>query len=297
MMESKIDIELYKIFYTVAKYSNITKAAEALFISQPAVTMSIKKLEELLETTLFVRNKRGVSLTTEGKVLYEHVATAMENIKIGENRLASLKTLETGSIRIGIGSTLTKYFLVKYLEEFHKKYPKVNINIDTSMTSEILKKLSEGKIDLAVITNDSQNFKEFNVNYLQDLHYAFVCNKSYSDIIDKTIQLSEINNYPLLLQQSHTNSRKILDKFTLKNGIKLSSDMELSSYNLVIEFAKIGLGIGFIAEEFITDELENKELFKIDVQPAFPKQKLLILTKKDYIPSFSTKKLIDIINS
>ena len=296
-MESKIDIELYKIFYTVAKYSNITKAAEALFISQPAVTMSIKKLEELLETTLFVRNKRGVSLTTEGKVLYEHVATAMENIKIGENRLASLKTLETGSIRIGIGSTLTKYFLVKYLEEFHKKYPKVNINIDTSMTSEILKKLSEGKIDLAVITNDSQNFKEFNVNYLQDLHYAFVCNKSYSDIIDKTIQLSEINNYPLLLQQSHTNSRKILDKFTLKNGIKLSSDMELSSYNLVIEFAKIGLGIGFIAEEFITDELENKELFKIDVQPAFPKQKLLILTKKDYIPSFSTKKLIDIINS
>ena len=209
MIEFAIDFELYKIFYTVAKYSNITRAAEALFISQPAVTMSIKKLEDLLQTPLFVRSKRGVILTTEGKVLYEYVSSAMENIKIGENRISSLKTLETGNIRIGIGSTLAKHFLVKYLKIFHKNYPKININIDTSMTCEVLKKLDEGKIDIAIITNDSDSFKNFNVSHIKDLHYGFVCNNSFPDLLEKTISLEQLNNYPLLLQHSNTNSRRI----------------------------------------------------------------------------------------
>ena len=296
-MKFEVDFELYKIFYTVAKYTNITRAAEALFISQPAVTMSIKKLEDILDTTLFVRNKRGVTLTTEGKVLYEHISSAIESIKIGENRLASLKTLETGNIRIGIGSTLTKHFLVKYLEAFHKKYPKVTINIDTSMTFEILKKLNDGKIDIAIISNDTADFKDFNVNFAKDLNYTFVCNKNYPELIGKSLALSDLNNYPLLLQHPNSNSRKLLDAFAEKNGVKLSSNMDLSSHSLVIEFAKIGLGVGFTAEEFIQEQLESKELFKVNISPNFPKQKLLVLTKKDFLPSFSTKKFIDIINS
>ena len=297
MMEFEIDFELYKIFYTVAKYSNITRAAEALFISQPAVTMSIKKLEELLDTTLFVRNKRGVTLTTEGNVLYEHVSSAMENIKIGENRLTSLKTLETGNIRIGIGSTLTKHFLVKYLEVFHKKYPKISINIDTSMTAEVLKKLNDGKLDIAIIASSIDNFKDFNINYSKDLNYSFVCNKNYPELIDKKMALTDIVNYPLLLLHPNSNSRKMLDKFAKEHNVKLSSDMEISSHSLVIEFAKIGLGVGFTAEEFIQEELENNELFKIDITPKFPTQKLLVLTKKNYLPSFSTQEFIQVINS
>ena len=297
MMEFQIDFELYKIFYTVAKYSNITRAAEALFISQPAVTMSIKKLEELLDTTLFVRNKRGVTLTTEGNVLYEHVASAMENIKIGENRLTSLKTLETGNIRIGIGSTLTKHFLVKYLESFHKKHPKITINIDTSMTAEVLKKLNDGKLDVAIIASNIDNLKDFNINYSRDLNYSFVCNKNYPELIHKKISLEDISNYPLLLQHPDSNSRKMLDKFAEKNNVKLTSDMELSSHSLVIEFAKIGLGVGFTIEEFIQQELEKQELFKVNITPAFPAQKLLVLTKKNYLPSFSTQEFIQVINS
>lgn len=297
MMKFEIDFELYKIFYTVAKYSNITRAAEALFISQPAVTMSIKKLEELLDTTLFVRNKRGVTLTTEGKVLYEHVASAMENIKIGENRLTSLKTLETGNIRIGIGSTLTKHFLVKYLEKFHKKHPKITINIDTSMTTEVLKKLNDGKLDVAIIASSIDNFKDFNINYSRDLNYSFVCNKNYPGLMDRKMSLKEICNYSLLLQHPDSNSRKMLDKFAEKNNIKLTSDMELSSHSLVIEFAKIGLGVGFTAEEFIQKELETGELFKVNITPKFPTQKLLVLTKKNYLPSFSTQEFIQVINS
>lgn len=297
MMEFEIDIELYKIFYMVAKHGNITKAAEALYISQPAVTMNIKKLEELLETTLFVRTKRGVILTNEGKVLYEHVTSAMENIKLGENRLSSLKHLDMGNIRIGIGTTLTKYFLMPYLELFHKKYPKVKINIDTSMTSEILKKLDDGKLDIAIIANSNNDFKNFNVEFTKKLEYIFVANKSFIELTKSPVKLDELNNYPLLLQHPASNSRKMLDNFTAKHDVVLKSDMELSSYSLVVEFSKIGMGIGFMVEEFVKEELNNKELYKITTTPKFPKQNLLVLTKKDYLPSFSAKKLIEIITT
>lgn len=297
MIDFNIDIELYKIFYTVAKCSNITKAAEILYISQPAVTVSIKKLEEQLETTLFVRSRRGVTLTTEGKVLYEHVSSAMENIKLGENRLSSLKTLETGSIRIGIGTTLAKHFLIPYLNDFHSKYPKVNISIDTSMTQELLKKLNDGKLDVIVIINDTNKFKEFDVKFQKDIAYTFMCNDNFNYLKNKKIGLENLNEYPLLLQQPHTNSRRMLEEFTNKQDVKLIPYMELSSYTLVIEFAKIGLGIGFTAEEFIKDELKSRSLFKLKLNTPFPKQKLLVLTKKDYLPSFSTQKFIDIIDS
>ena len=292
----EIDIELYKIFYTVAKLGNITKAANSLYISQPAVTMNIKKLEDLLETTLFIRTKRGVILTNEGKVLFEYVEKAIENFKIGENRLSGLKNMETGNIRIGIGTTLTKYFLVDHLEKFHEEYPKVSINIDTSMTSEILNKLNDGKVDIAIITNDT-NLKNFNIEYSKDIQYTFICNKNYIELTKKTIPIEELIKYPMLLQHIHSNSRKILDKFLAENNIVINnSDIELSSYALIIEFARIGMGIGFVAEDFIQKELNNKELFKINVSPAIPKQKILVLTKKNYIPSYCTQKLIDIIS-
>ena len=271
----EMDIELYKTFYFVAKYKSITKAAEMLYISQPAVTMSIKKLEEQLEMTLFTRTKRGVILTNEGKVLYEYVKQAMESLKIGENRINNLKKLDTGNIRIGIGTTLTKYFLMKYLDKFHKLYPKININIDTSMTVDILKKLENGL-----------------VRNIQDI---FVASKEYYDVIGKKTSLDNLNNYPLLLQSPNTSTRNFLDNFSLKHGIRLNSSMELASFSLVLEFSKIGMGIGFISKDFVENEINKKELFEIKTVPEIPKRKILVLTKKEYLPSFSASKLIEII--
>lgn len=292
-----IDIELYKIFYIVAKNKSITKAAENLYISQPAVTMSIKKLEEQLEMTLFVRTKRGVILTSEGKVLYEYVSKAMESIKIGENRISNLKKLDTGNIKIGIGTTLTKYFLKDYLEKFHKLYPNVTINIDTSMTSELLKSLENGKVDLAIIPTDKLEYKGFNIEYSREIQDIFVANKEYFDSIGKKVHIADLNNYPLLLQNQNASTREFLDRFACSNGIKLKSSMELASYSLILEFAKIGLGIGFISRDYAKKEIEEKELFEIQTIPQIPKRKILVLTKKDYLPSFSTSKLLDIIKN
>lgn len=292
-----IDIELYKIFYTVATCENITKASQILFISQPAVTMSIKKLEEQLEMTLFIRTKRGVLLTDEGKVLYEYVKEAIDSIKAGENRIANLKKLETGNIKIGIGTTLTKHFLIKYLEVFHKKYPKIKINIDTSVTSEVLRNLENGRIDVAIITSQKTNYKNLNVVYSEDIEDIFIANEDFKKKINKTIKLEELNNYPLLVQNINSNIRSFLDKELAKYNIKLKGFMELTSYSLVTEFAKIGFGIGFITKKYVEYELKSKELYEIKTTPKLPNRKILVLTKKDYLPSFSVQKLIDIIKN
>ncbi len=293
----EIDFELYKVFYEVAKYKNITKAAQSLYISQPAVTMSIKKLEEQLEMTLFVRTKRGVILTSEGSILYDYVKEAMDSIKIGENKIANLKKLETGSIRIGIGTTLTKHFLIKYLEVFHKQYPKVTINIDTSVTSQTLKNLENGKIDMAVIASDIFNYKNLDVIYSEEIQDIFFANKDYIEKINKNISFEELNKYPLLFTNANSNARIFLDKFLEKNNITLNSFMELASYSLVVEFAKIGFGIGFIVKNYIQNELDNNELYEVSTISKLPKRKILVLTKKDYLPSFSVQKLIEIIKS
>ncbi len=293
----EIDIELYKVFYTVATYKNITKASQMLYISQPAVTMSIKKLEEQLGMTLFVRTKRGVLLTDEGKVLYEYVKEAMDSLKAGENKVANLRKLETGNIKIGIGTTLTKHFLIDYLEIFHKKYPKVNITIDTSVTAEVLKNLENGRVDIAIITSDRTNYNNLNIVYSEDIEDIFVANKDVKETIKMPLKLENLNDYPLIMQNINSNIGTFLDKTLLKYNIKLKGFMELTSYSLVLEFAKIGFGIGFITKKFVEEELKNKSLYEIKTTPEIPKRKILVLTKKDYLPSFSAQKLIDIITN
>ena len=293
----EIDIELYKIFYTVAKYKNITKASQDLYISQPAVTMSIKKLESQLKMTLFIRTKRGVILTNEGSILYNYVKEALEILKIGENKISNLKKLDTGNIRIGIGTTLTKHFLIDYLEIFHKRYPKITINIDTSITTEVLKSLENGKVDIAIITSDNINYKNFNIVYSEEIQDIFIASKDFSEKINGEIPLENLNNYPLLFQSINSNIRMFLDNFLSKNNIKLNSTMELASYSLVIEFAKIGFGIGFVTKNYVQNELNDNILFEIKTTPSIPKRKILVLTKKDYFPSFSAQKLIEIIQN
>lgn len=295
MME--IDIELYKIFYTVAKCKNITKASQDLYISQPAVTMSIKKLESQLKMALFIRTKRGVILTNEGSILYNYVKEALEILKIGENKISNLKKLDTGNIRIGIGTTLTKHFLIDYLEILHKRYPKITINIDTSITTEVLKSLENGKVDIAIITSDNINYKNFKIVHSEEIQDIFIASKDFSEKINGEIPLENLNNYPLLFQSINSNIRMFLDNFLSKNNIKLNSTMELASYSLVIEFAKIGFGIGFVTKNYVQNELNDNILFEIKTTPSIPKRKILVLTKKDYFPSFSAQKLIEIIKN
>lgn len=290
-----INYELYRIFYIVAKNKNITDASKELLISQPAISKSIKNLESMLGGTLFVRTKRGVILTEEGKELYKYIKQAIEYINNAENKFSELINLETGTIKIGISSTLTKEFLLPYLEKFNKKYPNINISINTDLSNELIKKLKNGLIDMIILNLNGNYDNDLEIIKCKKIQDCFVINNKFKDLINKEISLKELNNYPIILQSIGSNTRAFLDNFTKEHNIILKPNMELASYSLVVEFARIGLGIGYVTEDYIKDDLINKKLYKLKLKEDIPERYIGIALSKNNIPNFSTKKMIEII--
>lgn len=291
-----IDFELYRIFYVVANNQNITKASEELNISQPAISKSIKNLEEQLGGQLFVRTKRGVILTDEGKEFYNYIKQAIEYINNAENKFTDLINLETGTIRIGISTTLTKEFLMPYLEEFHKLYPKIDIQIDTSITPELLHKLRNGLIDIVMLNLKGKSYgDDLEIIKCRKITDCFAVNKNYKDLINKELSLKDLTKYPLILQPKGSNTREFLDTFTREYGVTLNSNIELAGYSLVVEFTKIGFGIGYINKDYSKELLKNKELYELNIKEKIPSRYIGIVLSKNHIPNFSTKKLIEII--
>lgn len=287
-----IDYELYRIFYIVAKNGNITRASKELLISEPAVSKSIKNLEGYLGAPLFTRTKKGVNLTTEGITLYEYISKGIEYFKSGEAKFNELINLESGTIRIGINTTLTKEFLMPYLETFHKLYPNINIEIRTNLTSELKSMIKDGLIDMHILNLTNEETKnDFNIIKCKTITDCFVSNKP----IKEKISIKELNNYPLILQDKNSNTRKFLDDFANKYEITLKPKIEIGSYYLVSEFSRIGLGIGYVTKDYIKNNLDNKELFIVPIKEEIPSREIGILLNKNTTPNFSTKELIKII--
>lgn len=291
-----INYELYRIFYVVANNKNITAASEELNISQPAISKSIKNLEEQLGGQLFVRTKRGVNLTNEGKEFYNYIKQAMEYINNAENKFSDLINLETGCIKIGISTTLTKEFLLPYLEKFHSLYPKIDIEIVTNIASDLFPKLKNGLIDIIIFNiHDSYYSNDVEITKCKKINDCFIVGKRYEYLSQKEISLKELNNYPLILQAKGANTRTSLDDYAKNNNVTLNANIELASYSLVVEFTKIGFGIGYATKEYIKNEIKNKELFELKIKEKIPSRYIGIATSKNHIPNFSTKKLIQII--
>ncbi len=291
-----INYESYKIFYTVAKNQSISAAADVLMISQPAVSWQIKSLEDQLGMTLFIRTKKGVNLTDEGKIFLSYIEKGIESFTNGENVLTNLKNLDYGNIRIGASTTVAKHVLMPFLETFHQKYPHIDINITNNLTENLLNDLRNGNLDMLVLNMPMKEYKDLNIIPIMDVHDIFVTNKEYFAKINGQVALKDLNNYPLLFQKKPSNTREYLDNYLNSNNVKLNPKMEIVSYNLIMDFLKIGFGIGYATKEFIQDELKNKELFELEVIPKIPKRFIGIITLKNTIPNFSVNKLIDIIN-
>ena len=291
-----INFELYRIFYVVANHCNITKASEELSISQPAISKSIKNLEEQLGGQLFVRTKRGVVLTEEGKEFYNYIKQAIEYINNAENKFTDLINLETGCIKIGISTTLTKEFLLPYLEEFHSLYPKIDIQVITNLTSDLMPKLRNGLIDIVILNLNDKNYgNDIDIIKCRKINDCFVVNNKYKDLTLKEVSIKDLNNYPLILQAKGSNTREFLDNIARENGVVLKPNIELASYSLVVEFSKIGLGIGYVTKEYINEAIKNKELFELKIKEKIPSRYIGIALSKNHVPNFSTKKLIEII--
>jgi len=293
-----INFELYRIFYVVANNKNITKASEELMISQPAISKSIKNLENALGGQLFTRTKRGVILTEEGKELYKYISKAIEYISSAENKFTELINLETGTIKIGISATLTKEFLLPYLEKFHTLYPKINIEIVTNVSSELFTKLRNGLIDIVILNLNNKKYdNDIEIIKCKKINDCFVANNSFSHLFNKKLSLKDLNNYPLLLQTKGSNARTFIDEIANTYNITLKPNMELASFSLIVEFARIGLGIAYVTKDYIKDYLNNKELTILNIEEKIPERYIGIATSTNHLPNFGTKKLIEIITN
>ncbi len=293
-----INFEYYRIFYTVAKLGNITKAAQELSISQPAISKSIKNLEEQLGGMLFVRTKRGVFLTEEGKEFYHYIKQAIELIYNAENRFTDLIHLDIGNIRIGAGATLTKSFLLPFLEQFHKQYPKINIQISTDNSKVLFSKLHQGLLDLIIVHLPYPKSPDIEIHEIATIHDGFIVGEDYKHLLGKTIPLEDLENYSLLLPAEESNARQFLNDLTQKNiGRIFQPSMSLAGYALVAEYAKHNFGIGYTTLEYIERELKNQELYLLDVSPKIPSRSIGIAYSKHNLPSFTTRKFIDLLLS
>lgn len=292
-----INFEYYKIFYNVAKNKNITKTANDLMISQPAVSKCIKNLETQIGCSLFVRNKFGVSLTEEGITLYNEIKNAIEIIENAENKIDEIINLESGCLNIGISNTLTQKYLLPYIKKFNKKYPKVKINIHTGTSYDYINKARNGLLDFIIINLPFNVPNDFEKKELIKIHDCFVANENFANLRNKKLKLEDLNKYPLILLAKGSNGRYFLDEYCLKHGINLNSKFELASYSLVSEFIKSGIGIGLLTREFIKEELENNTLFELNTNFNLENRSIGIIYLKNKTLNRCSKEFIKLLNN
>lgn len=292
-----VNIELYRVFYTVAKCGSLTRAAEELFISQPAVSQAIKQLESQLGTTLFNRTHRGMELSVQGgKLIFRQVEEALNLLDAAENKLIELKTTATGTIRIGATDSIFSNILADKIVAFNEKYPAVKFELVTGTSPETLNQLKENKCDIGFI-NLPIDDKDVNftgtVAHLSDI---FVAGKKFADLKDKPINLKDLHEYPLLMIEENTVARRALTAYTQTMGISLSPDIEVANWDLMLKLAVSGMGIGCVPREYAVKELENGELFEVNVTPSLPVRGAGIALPKNVPIPFALREFISLFN-
>ena len=278
-----VNLELYRIFYVVAKEKNITKASQVLNISQPAVTKHIKNLEYALGEELFIRTKKGVILNEYGKKIFLNVKNALNLIEDAENDLEDAKNSHSATIKIGISTTLVKEYLIDYIEKYHDKYPNIIFDIHTDSTYDLIKKLKIGEIDF--ILSKFPNNIDYDLNYqkIGSMEYIFVASKKYNKLSKKDVCVKDLEKYDILVQKYPANSRNNIDLFFKENNLNIISKMNIASSNLLISFVKMGYGIGYVTDMYVQSELNKKELYKINLNVPNKKVDFGIITLKNNV--------------
>lgn len=289
-----IRLDLYKIFCEVAKNKSFSKAAKSLYMTQPAVSQAIMQLEGELGIRLFTRTPRGVILTNEGQLLFEYANSAINLIDVGEKKIMETKNLIVGSLRIGVGDTISKYFLLPFLERFHNLYPNIKLNVINRTTYELITLLKSGEVDIAIcnlpIVDSSIEVKE-----LMEIQDIFVCGKKYKNLVSKPLSFEEISNFPLILLEPKSNSRQYVEDYLLSKDIKIEPEIELGSHELLLEFAKINLGISCVIKEFSQGYLRKGFLYEVKLKESIPKRSIGVCSLKSVSLSPASEKFVELI--
>jgi len=287
-----VDLNLYRVFFVVAKCKNISHAAEVLFVSQPAVSKSIKTLENTLNVSLFSRSSKGVALTPEGAILLNHIKNAFDEFSLGEHILEKLKNKEIGNINLGVSTTIGKsYFLPKF-QEFIKEYPYFKIKIINKPTLDTIKLVQEDKLDLGIIgTNSHEDDLEF--IKLGEIHDILVASNRYLENLNLDSLDDIFIKGSFMLLESPNSTREFINNYFAKQNLIITPDIEASNMDFLIECAKMGLGITSVIKEFLHNDLENRTLIELPLDVPIPPRYIGVIYKNSSNLSIAAKTLID----
>ena len=264
-MKTKLDY--YRIFYETARYESFSTAAQHLYISQSAISQCIHQLEQDLSTQLFVRSRRGVTLTNEGKLLFQRVESAMQAIEQGETLLAGLHHLDSGSLVIAAADTITSHYLLPYLEKFHATFPGIRIEMANSYSYQMLQLVKDGKAELAFV-NLPVTDEELCIEPCLEVHDIFVCGPEHP--VKSSYSWEEIANEPLILLERNSTSRNYIDEKFKEKNIELKPQIEIAAHELLIRFASIHLGVSCVVKEFSEERLKQGIVQHMHLEPPIP---------------------------
>ena len=270
-----INYELYKVFYHVAITLSFSEASKQLFISQSAVSQSIKVLEKKLNQKLFIRSTKRVQLTPEGEILFKHIEPAMNLIKQGENQLLEAHTLNGGQLRIGASDTICRYYLVPYLNQFHKQFPHVHIKVTNQTSIACASLLEHGHVDFIVVNYPNSALSSTHIpRVINEFHDVFVANRQYFPLDDREVSLASLQKYPILMLDRKSTTSEFLHAMFQRSHLDLVPEIELSSNDLLIDLARIGLGIAFVPDFCIPTD--DKDLFVVKLKEELPKRQMVV---------------------
>ncbi len=287
-----INYDYYRVFYYVAESGSITRASEYLLYNQPNVTRTIRKLEEELGCVLFNRTNRGVSLTEQGKALYDHIKIAVSHIELAERELQSKKEMKSGIVSIGTTDLALRCYLLPILNRFHSLYPDIKINISNYTTQQSLEALQEGLVDISFLTTPEEKLKGLKYTAVKTLNEIAVCGDYFKELHTGKHSLKELSEHPLIMMEKKTASYEIYKNLFLQNKIDFSPIIEIATADQIIPVVKNNLGIGFVPEEIIGEN--DSDVFKIELIEDLPKRNISIVEKEGFYHSFAVQKLLDI---
>ena len=269
-----INYELYKVFYHVASTLNFSEASKQLFISQSGVSQSIKTLERKLDQRLYIGSTKKVQLTPEGEILMRHIEPAMNLIQKGEAQLIDAASTG-GQIRIGASDTICRYFLIPYLERFHKAFPGAHIKVINQTSMKCAELLRNGQVDLIVVNYPNNHLgTATSVLRIKQFHDVFIAGSPFRELKDRTVSFSELLHYPILMLDKNSTTNEFLHQVFQQHQLDLVPEIELTSNDLLVDLARIGLGIAFVPDYCITEQSDN--LFLLKTKEELPFRELAV---------------------
>ncbi len=290
-----VDPEFYRVFNAVAESGSFSAAAEKLYVTQPAVSRSVRLLEEQLQVTLFMRRRHGVELTSEGNLLLGYTSSALGLLEAGEARLRKLGTLDAGELRIGASDTVSRWILLPVVEEFSHRWPQVSLKIINRTSPDTLDLLGEGGVDIGFV-NMPMSKSDTVFEECCRVHDIFVAGQRFTELKDQVLTPAQLSQQPLIMLERASNSRRWVDKHFLNCGVSLSPEIELGAHSLLLDYAAIGLGVAGVIREFSADALQQDgRLFALQVEPPVPERAIAACYPERIALSAAARKFIDLV--